>query len=79
MCLDPSKRLGHDDRKDIQKHPFFKHIDWDKVLNKEYEAPFVPIEKLVKQKTHNFEDFDYCDDNSPLNRVENFTYIKKLT
>nr|CCA23228.1 RAC family serine/threonineprotein kinase putative [Albugo laibachii Nc14] len=41
---DPSKRLGSGQRggQDIMDHTFFEQIDWEKLLRKEYEPPFVP-------------------------------------
>uniref|UniRef100_A0A8C7PNC2 Ribosomal protein S6 kinase n=1 Tax=Oncorhynchus mykiss TaxID=8022 RepID=A0A8C7PNC2_ONCMY len=40
----PSQRLGSSaaDCKDIQKHPFFRHINWDDLLNKRCEPPYKP-------------------------------------
>jgi len=31
---DPNKRLGRNGSHEIQKHPFFEKIDWDKMLLK---------------------------------------------
>lgn len=40
---DRSKRLGHrNDFRDIRDHPFFLPVDWDKLLNRELKAPFIP-------------------------------------
>nr|XP_023994240.1 ribosomal protein S6 kinase beta-2-like isoform X3 [Salvelinus alpinus] len=40
----PLQRLGSSaaDCKDIQKHPFFRHINWDDLLNKRCEPPYKP-------------------------------------
>lgn len=37
---DPTKRL--DDAQQIKSHPFFKNIDWKKLLDKGYQPPFKP-------------------------------------
>lgn len=37
---DPTKRL--DDAQLIKNHPFFKNIDWKKLLDKGYQPPFKP-------------------------------------
>ncbi|XP_064860132.1 ribosomal protein S6 kinase beta-2-like [Oncorhynchus nerka] len=44
MKKSPSQRLGSSaaDCKDIQKHPFFRHINWDDLLNKRCEPPYKP-------------------------------------
>uniref|UniRef100_A0A671V063 Ribosomal protein S6 kinase beta-2 n=1 Tax=Sparus aurata TaxID=8175 RepID=A0A671V063_SPAAU len=40
----PAQRLGSSkaDCADIQKHPFFRHISWDDLLNKTVEPPYKP-------------------------------------
>ena len=38
----PKKRLGYKSADEVKNHPFFKDIDFNKVLNKEYKPPFVP-------------------------------------
>merc|ERR1712241_441635 len=54
---DPKKRLGSsaNDYKDIQKHAFFKSIDWQKLYNKEIEAPYKPKVQGADD-TSNFDD-----------------------
>ena len=45
---DPKKRLGNPQRggvNQIKRHPFFKRIDWDEVLNKQLTPPIVPEKK----------------------------------
>lgn len=39
MDRDPLQRLGASarDAEIIKEHPFFEGLDWNKVLNKEYE------------------------------------------
>jgi len=36
----PEKRIS--DPRVIRLHPFFKGVDWDKLLRKEIEPPFIP-------------------------------------
>ena len=40
----PHKRLGSGPAgsQEIRDHPFFAEIDWDKLYNREIEAPFIP-------------------------------------
>uniref|UniRef100_A0A3B4BC16 Non-specific serine/threonine protein kinase n=1 Tax=Periophthalmus magnuspinnatus TaxID=409849 RepID=A0A3B4BC16_9GOBI len=40
----PAQRLGSSkaDCADIQKHPFFRHINWDDLLSKKVEPPYKP-------------------------------------
>lgn len=48
----PEERLGHSSKnqgaKKLKKHSFFKNVDWEKIYNREYEAPFVPTIDLEK-------------------------------
>lgn len=39
---DPAKRLGFYGAQDIQQHSWFEGFDWDKLLNKQLQPPFVP-------------------------------------
>jgi len=41
---DPTKRLGYgkEDGELVKAHPFFKGVDWDKLLRKDIKAPFKP-------------------------------------
>jgi len=36
----PKKRLGYKGAEEVKKHPFFKNIDWEALLNKEIPPPF---------------------------------------
>ena len=51
----PKKRLGYNGVNEIKQHPWMKEIDWDLLLNKKIEAPFIP--------STNKENFDkkYCE------------------
>ena len=51
----PKKRLGYNGVEEIKKHPWMNDINWDLLLKKKIEAPFVPPE--------NKENFDkkYCE------------------
>lgn len=51
----PKKRLGYNSADEVKNHPFFKGIDFDKVLRKEYKPPFIP-------KLKNDTDLRYFDD-----------------
>jgi serum/glucocorticoid-regulated kinase 2 len=52
---DPSKRLGSKDGfRDIQDHPFFASIDWNKLLAKDIDVPYKPKVKS-DQDTSNFD------------------------
>ncbi|KAJ3321221.1 hypothetical protein HDU76_000124 [Blyttiomyces sp. JEL0837] len=43
LTNDPKERLGHlEDAAEVKSHPFFEGIDWNKVLNREYEPLFRP-------------------------------------
>ncbi|KAI8391144.1 uncharacterized protein BYT42DRAFT_183352 [Radiomyces spectabilis] len=52
MTLDPDKRLGVNGAEEVQQHPFFRCIDWEKLLTE--TPPFVP-------QPADMEDTDYFD------------------
>ena len=60
----PANRIGHNGVEEIKTHPWFKTMDWDKLLKKEIPAPYVPI-----SIEDNYEDYkeqiseDTIDDN----------------
>ena len=60
----PKKRLGYNGADEVKNHPFFKGIDFDKVLKKEYKPPFIP---KLKDDT----DLRYFDENFTQLNVEN--------
>jgi serum/glucocorticoid-regulated kinase 2 len=42
----PEKRLGSKDGAiELKKHPWFKKVDWDRLVQKKITAPFVPVLK----------------------------------
>lgn len=72
------KRLGVKDKAEIKKHAFFKNLDWEKVVAKEYKAPIEKIDlterMLRKDETLKFQDYDYEDLNFNENRVPDFSF-----
>ena len=60
----PKKRLGYNSSDEVKNHPFFKGIDFNKVLRKEYKPPFIP---KLKDDT----DLRYFDDTFTHLTVEN--------
>ena len=42
FVTNPKKRLGYRGADEVKQHPFFKGVDFDKVLRKEYKPPFIP-------------------------------------
>ena len=65
FVTDPKRRLGFNSADEVKNHPFFKDIDFDKVLKKEYKPPFVP-------KLESDTDLKYFDENE-----ENFVEEEK--
>lgn len=45
LVKDPRKRLGggEGDAKELKRHPFFRNLDWNKLVRKEIPAPFKPV------------------------------------
>ena len=61
----PRERIGYNSSEEIMKHDFFKDIDFDKVLKREYKPPFIP-------KLDNQEDLRYFDKGFTEENVESF-------
>ena len=61
----PRERIGYNSSEEIMKHDFFKDIDFDKVLKREYKPPFIP-------KLDNEEDLRYFDKGFTEEDVESF-------
>lgn len=49
LVRDPTQRLGHgpSGSTDVKAHPYFANINWDKLYNKEVEAPWKPEVRRV--------------------------------
>jgi serine/threonine-protein kinase RIM15 len=41
LTMDPKKRLGSASIDEVKKHPFFKEIDWEHIMD--IDAPFKPM------------------------------------
>ena len=54
---DPKDRIGwNNGMVDIIKHEWFKDMDLDKLLNKEYTAPYIPVLSDNKEDVSQFDD-----------------------
>jgi len=55
---DPIKRMGNSasDAQEIKEHPFFSSINWQKVVNLEYNPPFIPSPRDCQNENFNGED-----------------------
>lgn len=58
---DPSKRTGSSSPSEIKNHPWFKDVDWERLLAKEYTAFFSPID---------FKKQEYINQNSEFAEAE---------
>jgi len=59
----PTNRLGVDGPNELKNHRWFKDYPWDKLYNKEIEAPFIPNEEEVEQKQSSM-NVQWDDENS---------------
>jgi serine/threonine protein kinase len=84
LVRDPSKRLTNP--KEIKAHPFFRGIDWDKLVAKELTPPFIPPVKDAEStemidRAFIEEDpiLSVCEDSaipdSAQTSFDNFTYV----
>lgn len=81
MNKNPARRLGSGigDAEEVQKHPYFTGVEWDKVFNKEVVAPFIPIIGSVNDVS-NF-DKEFTKEQpvlTPINTVLNETQEKEF-
>ena len=73
LAFKPEKRLGFGQKgiNDIKNHPFFKGIDWDKALRKEYRPPFIP--ELSDDLDLKYFDKEFTQDSADLNKIQKKT------
>lgn len=57
LTREPERRLGSgvDDAEEVKRHPFFRSVDWQAMLEKKLPPPFVPQIKS-RTDTSNFDD-----------------------
>ena len=82
----PKQRIGVVDKLEIKRHPFFKGIDWNKLMAREIDPPIIltmdeeaeneELAYLKQIEKNKFRDIDYGRDNQTLNRVKQFTFIR---
>ena len=70
LVVEPNKRLGSGENgtENIQKHPFFKGIDWKKAYRKEYTPPFVP--KLEDELDLQYFDRSFTEEPIDINSIQ---------
>ena len=62
------KRLGFYNELEIQKHPWFYDIDFDKIIKKELQSPFLP------RVNHDNYDKKYCEEIEKIGFETNYRY-----
>ncbi|KAL4442189.1 hypothetical protein ABPG74_009207 [Tetrahymena malaccensis] len=80
----PKTRLGAQDREQLKRDPFFEGIDWEKLYNKQYKPPITEFENSDIEDDFEdasdkkiFHDFDYEQHNHNINRVKQFSFVRK--
>jgi len=47
FVVDPAKRLGACGSHEVKEHPFFKGLDWERLMNRDIEPPFIPAARTA--------------------------------
>ena len=86
LVVEPNLRIGYHSIDDIRKHKFFENVDFDKVLKKEIEPPFIPEikdekdlkyfnPKYTQMELQTFANEKIIDDNDKNNSIyEGFSF-----
>jgi len=80
LCKDPVVRLGGGVRgmSEVMAHPWFKIVNWDDLVNKKIQAPWIPPIKdpadasLFDDYDENFEIVPYLEEGEAANWAQNF-------
>jgi len=43
----PMNRLGLNGPEEVKNHPWFRGFPWNKVLNKQFDPPFIPSVRIL--------------------------------
>ena len=71
LVFNPQQRLGYGENgiNNIKNHAFFKGVDWDRALKKEYRPPFVP--KLSNNLDLRYFDSTFTKEVIDINQIKN--------
>jgi len=82
--VDPCTRIGSKNgAQDLKDHPYFKSLDWDKVITQEVEVPFKPSKEVHAESlgdTGNFDEDKYKKvklDEKDEKMYEEFPFVKE--
>eukprot|EP00736_Rhodelphis_marinus_P014227 Rmarinus@m.17411 len=71
---DPDYRLGANSVDELKSHPFFKDLNWDRVLRKGYSSPII-VEPFHDGDFRHFDE-DFTD-HKPDGNLENLSFIQE--
>jgi len=77
----PQSRMcsGEKGSVEIQNHPFYKGVEWDKVAVKGFKAPFIPKGEENFDKSVEEADVPHGKGLNPKVKFDDFTYVSKST
>jgi len=82
LAKNPSDRLGAKGMSEVKEHPFFEGIDWDSLLNKKIDPPFIieDEEEGSNRRTKRIiktGDADYTEENWDTLRVPGYEFVRE--
>ena len=74
---DREKRLGRGGSEEVKRHPFFRDLDWEALLERRVPAPWIPVSDSMSESSHDISTNMSTATSSDLT-IPNFSFTESI-